>query len=1025
MIHQVIGWLGLNSSSRRRLSLTSLFLLVLNPIYGSSRAISATYSPSTYSSEQQPAGSRVAAQSAAVDVLAPGQPVEREISGERTHTYQLTLASGQYASLTVQQKGFDVVAHIFSPDSKLISEVDNESRTQGQENLEVVAYISGAYRIEIMPKYKSVPPGRYEIRMAELRMVTDRDDRLDEARRLDAQARREYLDGRYEDAIRTERRSLNSREQILGSDDPDVASSLFGLGLYYRNAGDIREAEEAYLRSLAIREKVLGQDHPGVSLVLHNLGYLYYYDRHDYAQAQSMYERALAIKEKSLGSEHPLVASTLLNVGLLQWKLKNYAQATTYYQRALEIFEKNEGPDSDSVASCLHNLGIIYKESGDYSNGEASYQKALRIWEKNLGKDHPRVALALESLGILYRDKGDYQGAEPFLQRALSIEVNKEGANHPDVANTLVILGRLYEAEGDTAHAVEYQSRAAEIEETNIERNLTLGSERQKLAYFSSMTKEGERRISLHVRSAPSNPKARDLALTMVLQRKGRVLDALADTAAALRRELSAQDQMLLDELNDVTARLARSVLEGPADEETAGHEKLVKSLETEREQLEQELSRRTAGIYQPSQPATIDAVRKLLPEDAALIEFAVYHPSDPRAALEHDTPADPRYVAYVIRNRDEVEWRDLGSAKEIDGAVDAFRQALGDPKRRDVWQRARSMYERVLQPLHDSLSGARRILISPDGELNLIPFAALADAHGHYLLERYSFTYLTSGRDLLRLQARPESKGPPTVVADPAFGAPALVASDDRSGADDPEPGKRVKFDYSQIFFSPLPGVGEEVRALKALLPEGSFFTREQATKGAVTKLRGPAILHIATHGFFLHDEQRATAQDRNAAQVKESTRLGKLAAHVENPLLRSGLALAGANQSSNGNTDGILTALELATLDLWGTKLVVLSACDTGVGVVKDGDGVYGLRRALVLAGAQSQVMSLWAVPDRSTGDLIVNYYQTLLRGTGRGEALRRVQLQMLKDNSRHHPYYWAGFIQMGEWANLEGKR
>ncbi|PYT01200.1 MAG: kinesin, partial [Acidobacteria bacterium] len=176
--------------------------------------------------------------------------------------------------------------------------------------------------------------------------------------------------------------------------------------------------------------------------------------------------------------------------------------------------------------------------------------------------------------------------------------------------------------------------------------------------------------------------------------------------------------------------------------------------------------------------------------------------------------------------------------------------------------------------------------------------------------------------------------------------------------------------------------------------------------------------------HGFFLQDEQPTSAEGRGA-QAKESTRLARWVAHAENPLLRSGLALAGANQGGNGNTDGILTALEAAGLDLWGTKLVVLSACDTGVGEVRNGEGVYGLRRALVLAGAESQVMSLWAVSDRSTRELVVGYYKALLQGAGRGEALRRVQLQMLEKKARRHPYYWAGFIQTGEWANLEGKR
>ena len=981
----------------------------------------------TASSVLQPQQSATAPNTEAI-VLEVGKAIEREIKGGQTQTYQITLNAGQFASATVQQRGIDVVVRLFAPDGKLIDEVDSESRPHGQETLEVAAVTTGALRIEITPRYKFLPAGRYEIRILEVRSASERDNSLQEARRLHTQARREYLAGRYNEAISLEHQVLSIRQQILNSEHPDVASSLFALGLYYRNAGDIPEAEDSYLRALAIREKVLGPDHPDVSFVLHNLGYLYYSDLRDYVQAQSMYERSLAIKEKAFGEEHPVVAMTLNNIGLVQWKEKDYARAAASFQRALEIIEKSEGPESELAATSIHNLGIIYKENGDYSKGEAYYRQALHIWEKVLGKEHPRVAFALESLGILYRDKGDYQNAEPFLQRAIDIEVKTEGANHPDVANTLVILARLYEAKGDIARAVECQSRAAAIEEKNISLNLSLGSERQKLAYFSSMMKEGERRVSLHVRSAPDDPHARDLALTMLLQRKGRVLDALTDTKAVLRRRLSAQDQTLVDNLNELTARLSRLVFDGPSGEPASEHEKTVKGLEAQRDQLEEELSRRSAGLYQPSQsqPVTLDAIRKVLPENAALIEFAVYHPSDPKVAVEHDTPTAPRYVAYVIRNRDEVKWKELGPAKDIDSAIDAFRQALSDPQRRDVQQLARSVDEKVMQPLSPLLGDAKQLLVSPDGDLNLVPFAALADEHGHYLLEHYSLTYLTSGRDLLRLQVPRESKGPPVIIADPAFGAPALMASSGRAGVTTGAGiNSRPQVDYSQIFFGPLPGVTEEVHALKALLPQATFFTRDEATKAAMKKLSGPSILHVATHGFFLQDEPSATAVNHPATQAKDETRLAKWVVHVDNPLLRSGLALAGANQSGNGNTDGILTALEAAELDLWGTKLVVLSACDTGIGEVRNGEGVYGLRRALVLAGAASQIMSLWAVSDRSTRDLIIGYYKALSQGAGRGEALREVQLQMLRDKAHRHPYYWAGFIQTGEWANLEGKR
>ena len=181
--------------------------------------------------------------------------------------------------------------------------------------------------------------------------------------------------------------------------------------------------------------------------------------------------------------------------------------------------------------------------------------------------------------------------------------------------------------------------------------------------------------------------------------------------------------------------------------------------------------------------------------------------------------------------------------------------------------------------------------------------------------------------------------------------------------------------------------------------------MTGAQATETALKKTNAPQILHLATHGFFL--ENKAV-----------NTKIG-------NPLLRSGLALAGANRRKGEKDDGILTALEASGLNLWGTKLVVLSACDTGLGEVRNGEGVYGLRRAFVLAGTESLVMSLWSVSDYVTRELMTNYYKNLKQAAGRGAALRQVKLEMLKKPNRQHPFYWAGFIQSGEWANLEGKK
>ena len=946
-----------------------------------------------------------------VEVVADAlsQSLDREISAVERHSYRVSVDTGQFTSVSIQQRGVDLVARLLGPDEKLIAEIDADSRPQGSEVVEWVAGATGTYTIEVTPKYRSLPGGHYEIRVIELRVASDKDRFLDEARLLHADARREYLASSYDEAIRTEEKVLEVRERILGPDHLEVAAALFGLGLYQRNAGNIPEAEASYLRALAIREKILSPNHPDISLALHNLGYLYYYDLHDYARAESLYERALAIKEKAFGANHPLVAVTLLNMGLVQWKAKDYTRAEATFQGALRIFEESSGPTDNNVALCAHNLGIVYKESGDYVNGEKYYRQALQIWESTFGKDHPKVALALESLGILYRDKGDYLTAEPLLQRSIDIEVNKEGANHPDVANTLVVLARLYEAKGDTALAIETQWRAAAIEEKNIALNTPLGSERQKLTYFSSMMREADRRVSLHLQSAPDNPKARDLALTMVLQRKGRVLDALAGTMNTLRRSLSATDQVSLDRLSKVTEELARRVIDGPNRESIADHEKRIKALEEQREQLEEDLSLRSARLYQPSQTVTLDAIRARLPDKSALIEFAIYHPSNAKVAIEHDTPTEPRYVAYVLHNRGEVGWRELGTAKEIDALVDAWRNALRHPQRNDAQRRSRAVYERIMRPVRSLLGEATQLLVSPDGELNLIPFAALVDEDGRYLVERYAFTYLTSGRDLLRMPVMSESKSKPLIIADPAFGEPALsqlAQASLQSNASAPAQKRRSNTSVrslSEVYFAPLYGTALEARAIHTVFPEASLLMGIQATKAALLHSTSPQLLHLATHGFFISPS---------------TSTLGN-----SNPLLRSGLAFAGANRRKGNDDGGILTALEASGLNLWGTKLVVLSACDTGLGDVRNGEGVYGLRRSFVLAGAESLIMSLWPISDYATRELMTGYYKNLRQGLGRGAALRQVQLDMLKKNPKLHPFYWADFIQSGNWTALDG--
>ena len=871
---------------------------------------------------------------------------------------------------------------------------------------------------------------------------------LDYADVVHALAQVRFSKGDHAQAEQLNQRALSIREKAAGTDSLAAASSLLNLAILYRTTNDLPKSEQLFLKALAIREKLLGSDHMEVSILLNFLGLLYY-GAGDYNSAEPILRRSLAIKEKLLEPNHRQIAVALNNLGLVEWKKGDYEKAETYHRRAMGVYEKATGPESNGVASSFHNLGIIYKEaSQNYAKAEEHYRQALTIWEKIYGEYNASTANAVTSLGILYEALGDYERAEKFHLRAQAIYERVLGPNNHYTILSLRGLADVYAVKGDVDRSMEYQRRISAIEEKIIPLNLTIGSERQKIAYFTQLQKP-DTLISFHVRLARDDGAARDMAATKVLQRKGRVLDALSESRAALRRRFSTQDQALLDSLGDLNSRLARLVLGGPQKMSPEEHQNQIKALEGEREKLEAEISRRSTGFYEGSHPVTLAAVRAAIPSDAALIEFAAYRPVDLKAVDDKTRYGEPRYVAYIIRHQGKAHWVELGAAKEIDGAVDVLRQALRDPRRTDVRQLARAVDEKLMRPVRALVGDATQLLVSPDGELNLMPFAALVDEQGRYLIERYSFAYLTSGRDLLRMQVARAGGSKPTVVADPSFGEPVTeqIAKVNATRKVTVPGGRRRSVtnarDLFETYFAPLNGTAQEARTIQRLFPESNLLTGARATESALKAVAAPRILHVATHGFFLQDSGTAAANAQGATRgtgAKASSVPGAVAtgssaqittrtmnanAKIENPLLRSGLALAGANLRGGAGDDGILTALEASGLNLWGTKLVVLSACDTGLGEVRNGEGVYGLRRAFVLAGAESLVMSLWPVSDYSTRKLMTDYYKNLKQGMGRGAALRQVQLDMLKRDKQLHPFYWANFIQSGEWANLDDKR
>jgi CHAT domain-containing protein/Tfp pilus assembly protein PilF len=880
-------------------------------------------------------------------------------------------------------------------------------------------------------------------------------------------------------------RALAIREQVLGKDHPDVATSLSALAVLYEANGEYTKAEPMLVRALAIDEKVYGKNHPEIASDMGNLANLYqekgdyaqaellyvralatyegvsdtdtrhvppllnnlaflYIKKGDYVKAEPLYLRALAILEKSLGKDHPDTAFPVKGLAGLYYAKGDYAQAEPLFIRALAIRERALGPEHPQVAISLSDLAALYNSKGDSEKAEPLYIRSLAIAEKAFGKDHPYTATGLNNLANLYRERGNYAQAETLYLRALAICEKTLDTTHYDTAITLNSLALLYNAEGDYARAADFQSRCNDIIDRNLINNLASGSERQKLTYLNQTSSYLDLTISLHVQSTPNDLNAQRAALKVLLQRKGRVLDAMTDTFAILRRHLLPEDRELLSHFLAIRSQLSVLALRGPRQEGLEKHQANLKAIAEQEEKLQNDISRRSVAfrvqLQTQSKPVTIEEVQKALPPGAALVEFAQYHPIVPKKSDADKNPGKPRYVVFVLPSQGESLWADLGDAESINQMVDAFRRALRDKYRHDVKRLARMVDQKVMQPVRNLLGQTHRVFIAPDSALNLIPFAALVDEAGDYLVNKYHFTYLTSGRDLLRLRDKVESKAAPVVMADADFdkAATGMNASQGQQAANHTSQGDDANNDIDKttgpriggIEFEPLKRLtasAEEARDVKAALPQATVYLRGAATETILKQVASPSILHIATHGFFLEEEVKPGEKISESTRIATRKKKEELRPNVrlESPALRSGLFFAGANRGKSGEDDGVLTALEAAGLDLWGTKLVVLSACDTGVGEVVNGEGVQGLRRALVLAGSESQIMSLWPVSDRGTRDLMIDYYKRLQAGQGRSEALRQAQLKMLKNPQRQHPYYWASFIQSGEWANLDGKR
>jgi CHAT domain-containing protein len=897
--------------------------------------------------------------------------------------------------------------------------------------------------------------GAFDWRVTDARLEAAHVERLakltpDQRRQLDeADAALERPDPRssdeFHEAIVRVRKAVEVRESLLGETDPDVEDAYRSLVLLLHASGDIPRARELGRRRLDLAVRTFGHHHPTTAMALNDYAACLR-GQGDDGRALAALMQALDIRRKTMGTEDRGYANILYNLALQRLAAGQLDLARRNLFEATNLLGRLSGRDSLEYAAALGSLAMI---GDDIAAVEAQLREALEITRTNTGGDSPRIADLVGPLILLLRNQGRPDEAVPLMDDVLRIRTNALGPEHPDVAEAHLELaevhlgrGRFGEAESHLRQAFASFGPALEVvsSRTDHEQGELARLIRQALDVWM-----------LLVTRAGFDPER---AYEPVLAWKGVVFQQERRVhRSRLRPELLPR----LDELEVLNSRIAASQLSPPEEIDRPRWQAEIKALRDQKRELEATLAAASAAFSRNRAEGglTSGGLRALLPRDVALVDVV--------PAVDPDAPAgeDTRLLAFVVRRDRPVALFDLGPEPELTGLIDAWRKTLGQGPEAD--KAAAALKRLTWEKWAPSLDGAATVLVSPDRVLARFPLSALpGKAAGTFLLEDFRLAVLPSARLLPDLLDAPGQD-----AADKA-GESLLLVGDISYGADPGAPllashapiARRAAREGEGQSFEPLEGTKQEIDMIARLF-------RDQGQGAAlVAELRGPAatesafrkaapryaIVHVATHGFQSLLRRTARASQGLLPQLRGTSDPLDAERSVP-PGLLCGLALAGANAGVTAPADthrvlddGILTALEAADLDLGATRLVVLSACETGLGQSMTGEGVLGLQRAFQLAGARASIATLWPVDDDASKALMLAFYQRLREGGPRAgalDALREAQRDMIRGydpvkrtlargpagkrpvvgaapppSSRLSPELWAGFVLSGDW-------
>ena len=780
--------------------------------------------------------------------------------------------------------------------------------------------------------------------------------------------------GRYNSADYYTSEALSIREQTLGKDSKAYASSLNNIAVLYQETARFNESENYFDEALKTVEKQLGRETQEYAIVLNNQAILFAeIGRIDLA-VQKL-SQAISILEKlNLNLNNQVGFQS--NLALLYQQTGKYAEAEAVYlklERRLKLIA-----DNPYYGGVLNYLGLLYIQMNKMDKVEDYLKRAAEFYLKKFKDQNPNYAKVLNDLGNFYRTQGRFDEAEKNLTQALSIRSNALDTNHPDYVESQEDLGVLYWKKGDLVKATASFQIAMDKSIDFINRYFPPMSEAEKTKYWDVLQPRFQRFYNFCLDASAGNPLLVQEMYDYQMATKGLLLNSTNKIKKAIFA--SGNNELIKDYIAWLDKKETLARYYSLAKEDLKEQKIDLQTLEKEANDMERSLSQRSGDFSQgySTEKISYKQVSSVLADNEALVEFIRIR------SYDKDFTADSKYAALVLTKGSDPRLIVLDNGNQLETRYAKFYRNAVQQKMADQYS-----YDQFWARIEPALTGKKVIYISPDGVYNQINLNTLKKTDGDYLLNRYDLFIIGNSKDLIALKNQKVSapKKNAFLLGFPDYGGDAVAA---------------------------LPGTKIEIENIGKILKTGGYvvtpYMQKAATEAIVKSMKGPAVVHIATHGYFQQDVEASSVgvHEENAKN---------------NPLLRSGILLAGASPTIKGevipnlesNDNGVLTAYEAMNLNLEGTDLIILSACETGLGDVRAGEGVYGLQRSFLVAGAKALVMSLWKVDDAATQALMTNFYTNLAKGGSKAKAFKQAQLQLMAKYKE--PYYWGAFVMMGQ--------